>query len=142
MAGGIESGASKNVPRAVEDKTEEDMTCTSSLKDEEPTEEERETFRHVSDKVLWSAFLVATIESCERCTYHGLSGLLFSVSSDILDLTNIIFKGPFQNYVQNSYHDRTGLPGAIGMTGLSSPFIPCFGLIDVVQDLDSKVRLH
>jgi len=36
------------------------------------------------------------IELCERFTYYGLSG-------------------PFQNYIQHSYNDPSGLPGAIGM---------------------------
>lgn len=69
----------------------------------EPTEEDRRTLRKVSDHLPWPAFLVAMIELCERFTYYGLSG-------------------PFQNYIQNSYNDPNGLPGAIGLgeTGATS----------------------
>ena len=68
----------------------------TSFEDDEPTEEERRTLRTVANKLPWSAFLVAMVELCERFTYYGLSG-------------------PFQNYIQRSYHDPSGLPGAIGM---------------------------
>ncbi|KAF1356652.1 peptide transport protein PTR2 [Delphinella strobiligena] len=63
---------------------------------DEPTEHELQTLRKVSDKLPWSAFLVAVVELCERFTYYGLSG-------------------PFQNYIANSYKDPNGLPGAIGL---------------------------
>ena len=63
---------------------------------DEPTEEEKQTLRKVSDKLPWSAFLVALIELCERFTYYGLSG-------------------PFQNYIQNpASGGATDVPGAIG----------------------------
>lgn len=39
-----------------------------------PTDEERQTLRKVSDKLPWSAFLVALVELCERFAYYGLSG--------------------------------------------------------------------
>lgn len=68
----------------------------TSFEGDEPTEEERQTLRKVADRMPWPAFLVAIVELCERFTYYGLSG-------------------PFQNYIQNSYHDPNGLPGAIGM---------------------------
>lgn len=61
---------------------------------DEPTDEEKQTLRKVSDKLPWSAFLVCVVELCERFTYYGLSG-------------------PFQNYIENSYGG--GLPGAIGL---------------------------
>lgn len=61
----------------------------------EPNEEEKRTLRKVSDKLPWSAFLVCVIELCERFTYYGLSG-------------------PFQNYIENAYGDKS-LPGAIGL---------------------------
>lgn len=53
-------------------------------------------------------FLVAAIELCERFAYYGL-------------------QGPFQNYIQNSVNDPSGLPGAIGLgqtgaTGLNNFF--------------------
>lgn len=67
----------------------------SSFDNDEPTEEERATLRCVADKLPWAIFLVAIIELCERFTYYGISG-------------------PFQNYIQHSYHDPTGLPGALG----------------------------
>jgi dipeptide/tripeptide permease len=50
----------------------------------------------VSDKLPYSAFLVAIVELCERFAYYGLSG-------------------PFQNYISNSYKDVNGLPGALGL---------------------------
>ncbi|KAK4693535.1 hypothetical protein P7C71_g3887, partial [Lecanoromycetidae sp. Uapishka_2] len=80
----------------MEDKEESGLESASiiSFEGDEPTEEERETLRKVADKLPWSAFLVAMVELCERFTYYGLSG-------------------PFQNYIQNSYHDPSGLPGAI-----------------------------
>ncbi|KAF2807669.1 MFS peptide transporter [Mytilinidion resinicola] len=62
----------------------------------EPTLHERDTLRRVSDKLPWSAFLVAVVEFCERFAYYGLSG-------------------PFQNYMANSWHDKNGLPGALGL---------------------------
>ncbi|KAJ0119510.1 POT family protein [Diaporthe amygdali] len=73
---------------------------------DEPTDEEKQTLRKVSDKLPWSAFLVCVVELCERFTYYGLSG-------------------PFQNYIENSYGG--GLPGAIGLgqtgaTGLTDFF--------------------
>lgn len=95
MAGGTEIGLIYTAPIGLEEKTHGDAGSISSLGADEPTEEERHTLRHVSDKLPWSAFLVAVIELCERFAYYGLSG-------------------PFQNYIQNSYHDPSGLPGAIG----------------------------
>lgn len=49
---------------------------------------------HISDKIPYSAYLVAVVELCERFTYYGLSG-------------------PFQNYIQNPREGR--LPGALGL---------------------------
>ena len=98
MAGGTEIGVIQNtMPVAMEEKLHGHASSISSLEADEPTEEERHTLRHVSDKLPWSAFLVVVIELCERFAYYGLSG-------------------PFQNYIQNSYHDPKGLPGAIGRT--------------------------
>ncbi|MCJ1467054.1 peptide transporter ptr2 [Pseudocyphellaria aurata] len=81
----------------------------SSFDDNEPTEEERATLRFVADKLPWATFLVAVIELCERFTYYGVSG-------------------PFQNYIQHSYNDPSGLPGALGLgqvaaTGLTDFFL-------------------
>ena len=67
----------------------------SSFENDEPTQEEQATLRFVADKLPWATFLVAVIELCERFTYYGVSG-------------------PFQNYIQHSYHDPSGLPGALG----------------------------
>jgi hypothetical protein len=39
-----------------------------------PTGEERQTLRKVSDKLPWSAFLVALVELCERFAYYGMIG--------------------------------------------------------------------
>ncbi|PGH23690.1 hypothetical protein AJ80_02296 [Polytolypa hystricis UAMH7299] len=74
----------------------------------DPTEEELKTLRKVSERLPWSAWLVAVVELCERFAYYGLSG-------------------PFQNYMQNPYKDPSGVPGAInlgqtGATGLSNFF--------------------
>lgn len=82
---------------------------------DEPTEEENRTLRKVADKLPWSAFLIAVVELCERFSYYGLSG-------------------PFQNYIQRSYHDNNGIPGAIGLgqdgaTGLTNFFsFWCYGM--------------
>lgn len=95
MAGGTEIGVIHTAPAALEGKLNGHASSMSSLEADEPTEEERHKLRHVSDKLPWSTFLVAVIELCERFAYFGLSG-------------------PFQNYIQNSYHDPSGLPGAIG----------------------------
>lgn len=61
---------------------------------DEPTDEENQTLRKVSDKLPWAAFIVCVVELCERFTYYGLSG-------------------PFQNYIENGYGGS--LPGALGM---------------------------
>jgi hypothetical protein len=61
---------------------------------DEPTAQEMISLRRVSDKLPWSAFLVAIVELCERFTYYGLSG-------------------PFQNYISNEYKGGAN-PGALG----------------------------
>ncbi len=96
----LESGdiGSMNSRSLVIMEREEPKISTASLsssESNEPTEEERQTLRKIADVLPWSAFSVAVIELCERFTYYGLSG-------------------PFQNYIENSYHDPSGLPGAIG----------------------------
>ncbi|KAI9812581.1 MAG: peptide transporter ptr2 [Pycnora praestabilis] len=107
MAGGTDGiGDVKTAPIYEHDKPG-DSSSTLPLEDE-PSEEELHTLRHVSDKLPWSAFLVAMVELCERFAYYGLSG-------------------PFQNYIENPYHDPSGVPGAIGLgqtgaTGLSDFF--------------------
>src|SRR5690348_9666978 len=75
---------------------DDDESDISDLPDgaQVPTEEELGTLRKVSDKLPWSAFLVALVELCERFAYYGLSG-------------------PFQNYMQNEWGDPA-VPGAIG----------------------------
>lgn len=96
-ARGIETKSTDQKP-AVELRDEKAGSISASLPsfdNDEPTEEERATLRHVSDKLPLSAFLVAIIELCERFTYYGLSG-------------------PFQNYIQRGYKDPSGLPGALG----------------------------
>ena len=75
---------------------------SSSLHDDVPGEDEdltayeRKNLRRVPDKLPWTVFLVAIVELCERFTYYGVSG-------------------PFNNYINYSYHDPTGLPGALGL---------------------------
>lgn len=109
MAGGIEP---KVALKSEFDTTGEAHSIQSVTVDtvdgDAPTEHEKQTLRKVSDKLPWSAFLVAVVELCERFTYYGLSGV-------------------FNNYISNSYHDPNGLPGAIGMnqqgaTGLTDFF--------------------
>ena len=99
MAGGTDMPVSSAMPVAVQDKLQGTSAASlSSFEADEPTEEENATLRHVSDKLPWSAFLVAAIELCERFTFYGLSG-------------------PFQNYIQNDYntvHNTDTIPGAIG----------------------------
>lgn len=96
--GGAQVDTTNAKPTAIIEKEQAPAYSSShmSFEGDEPTEEERRTLRKVSDKLPWSAFLVAMVELCERFTFYGLSG-------------------PFQNYIQNAYHDPSGLPGAIGM---------------------------
>jgi len=109
MSGGTATYDKQTSPFANE-KLELDEKHPSSITsdDDEPTGEERLTLRHVADKLPKAAYLVAVVELCERFAYYGLSG-------------------PFQNYMQNPYHDPSGVPGAIGLgqkgaTGLSNFF--------------------
>ncbi|KAI9883476.1 MAG: hypothetical protein M1823_004766 [Watsoniomyces obsoletus] len=80
----------------------------SVLEGSEPTEEEARTLVRVSDKLPWSAGLIAVIEVCERFAFYGASG-------------------PFQNYLQNEAVNAEGKRGAIGLgqrkaTGLNNLF--------------------
>lgn len=84
MAGGTEIGVTRTAPIYADEKINGETTSLSSMDVDEPTVEEKLTLRHVSDKLPWSAFLVAAVELCERFTYYGLSG-------------------PFQNYIQVIY---------------------------------------
>ncbi len=74
-------GRAEPAPAYVDEKTERVAMRIPSMEGEEPTEDEIHTLRHVSDKLPWSAFLVALVELCERFAFYGLSG-------------------PFQNYIQ------------------------------------------
>lgn len=108
MAGGSDIPITGAMPIAVQDKLQGDTSASlASFEGDEPTDEEKATLRHVSDKLPWSTFLVAVIELCERFTYYGLSG-------------------PFQNYIQNDYnavHNTSTVPGAIGtFTSIIWPF--------------------
>jgi POT family proton-dependent oligopeptide transporter len=47
-----------------------------TLDENEPTQQEREILRRVSDKLPWSAFLVAVVELCERFAYVRLRNTL------------------------------------------------------------------
>lgn len=51
-----------------------DHESSEAIDRDAPTDEERQILRKVSDKLPWSAFLVALVELCERFTYYGLSG--------------------------------------------------------------------
>lgn len=79
----------------------------------EPTEEEKQTLKHVAERLPLSAWLVAIVELSERFTYYGMSGL-------------------FQNYVQRPYDGSQGR-GALGLghrgaTGLTTFFqFWCYG---------------
>lgn len=42
--------------------------------DQEPSEVEKQTLRHIGDKFPKSAYLVAVVELCERFTYYGCQG--------------------------------------------------------------------
>lgn len=46
----------------------------ASQNGEEPTEQEFATLPRVSDRLPWSAFLVAVVELAERFTYYGVNG--------------------------------------------------------------------
>ncbi|KAF2083776.1 peptide transporter PTR2-A [Saccharata proteae CBS 121410] len=118
-----------SVPQAGEGRTSDSSSSTrdASLDADEPTDEEKLLLRKVPDSLPWSASLIAIVELCERFAYYGLSG-------------------PFQNYMANSYHDPSGLPGAIGLgqhgaTLLSSCFqfwcylTPIFGAVVADQYL-------
>ena len=67
----------------------------SSRNDNELTMDEMQTFRHVSDSIPTSVWLMALISLCERFTYYGISA-------------------PFQNYIQNPLNDPLR-PGALNL---------------------------
>lgn len=98
MAGGttLSGVEAKSIDPLDEKKATFSPASLSSFDNDEPTDEERATLRKVADKLPWATFLVAIIELSERFTYYGVSG-------------------PFQNYIQHSYNDPSGLPGALGM---------------------------
>jgi hypothetical protein len=62
--------------------------------EEEPTEEEIHTLRHIAESLPVSCWLIAVVELCERFTYYGAQGL-------------------FQNYVQRPLDGSLGR-GALG----------------------------
>ena len=99
MAGGIEPVGH------VQGEDSGDAASFVTADGDEPTWEEKQNLRKVADKLPWAAFLVCIIELCERFTYYGLSG-------------------PFQNYIENSYHDS--LPGAIGLGQSGATGEQCF----------------
>jgi POT family proton-dependent oligopeptide transporter len=65
--------------------------------EEEPTEHEKATLRHVRESLPWACWLVAVIEFCERFTYYGMQGL-------------------FQNYAK---HQPDGSQGSKGLGNAS-----------------------
>lgn len=86
---------------APEDSYNNDLEVESY--DDEPTEEEMKTLKHVSGKIPFRCWLIAVVELSERFAYYGLSA-------------------PFQNYMQNGPDD---VPAGLlnlksqGATGLS-----------------------
>ncbi|KAG1867669.1 hypothetical protein F4604DRAFT_918681 [Suillus subluteus] len=46
-----------------------------------PTEEEMLTLRRVSDKIPWSAYLIAVVELAERFSYYGMLLTLIAITS-------------------------------------------------------------
>ena len=67
----------------------------SSRNNKEPTMDEMQNLRHVSDSIPPGVWLMALISLCERFTYYGISA-------------------PFQNYIQNPLHDPLR-PGALNL---------------------------
>ncbi|CAK5282285.1 unnamed protein product [Mycena citricolor] len=65
-----------------------------------PTDEEIATLRRVSDKLPWSAYLIASVEAAERFSFYGSSVV-------------------FTNYVQHKMPagSRTGAGGPLGQSG-------------------------
>ena len=108
MSGGIDFDQLEK-PLGAEEISETSRSSLETPNPDEPTEEERHTLRKVSDKLPWSAFLVAVVELCQAFTGNGLSG-------------------PFQNYISQPYEGGTrGVRGAIGLgekgaTGLTNFF--------------------
>lgn len=99
---------------------------TNTPDGDEPNERELKALRKTSDKIPWSAFLVAIVELCERFTFYGLYSSLQSYQGFFPNVTEGL-SGPFQNYLANTYHDPNGLPGAMGLgqsgaTGLTNFF--------------------
>ncbi|EOD49872.1 mfs peptide transporter [Neofusicoccum parvum] len=107
-AGASGDSSAIDAPEVVESKRKSlDTVSDLSFDDDEPTEAERQSLRHLPDSLPWSASLIAVVELCERFAYYGLSG-------------------PFQNYMANKYHDPSGLPGAIGLGQHGATLISSF----------------
>ncbi|QLL34851.1 hypothetical protein HG536_0H02260 [Torulaspora globosa] len=106
----------ESLPQGIEQKAEikvlTDKVCPEELSnddlelelcDDEPTEEEMRTLKHVGGTIPFRCWLIAVVELSERFAYYGLSA-------------------PFQNYMQNGPDD---VPAGLlnlksqGATGLS-----------------------
>ncbi|EFY86586.1 putative peptide transporter [Metarhizium acridum CQMa 102] len=70
-----------------------------------PTDEEMQTLRRVSGKIMWSMWTIAFVELCERFSYYG-SAVLY---------TNFVNKPLPAGSTTGAPLDHNGQPGALGM---------------------------
>ncbi|KHN95023.1 Oligopeptide transporter [Metarhizium album ARSEF 1941] len=70
-----------------------------------PTDEEMQTLRRVSGKIMWSMWTIAFVELCERFSYYG-SMVLY---------TNFVNKPLPAGSTTGAPLDHNGQPGALGM---------------------------
>ncbi|KAK9436514.1 Oligopeptide transporter [Metarhizium brunneum] len=70
-----------------------------------PTDEEMQTLRRVSGKIMWSMWTIAFVELCERFSYYG-SAVLY---------TNFVNKPLPVGSTTGAPLDPNGQPGALGM---------------------------
>jgi POT family proton-dependent oligopeptide transporter len=90
-----------------------------TVDDEEPTDHEKATLRHVGESLPWACWLVAIVEFCERFTYYGMQGL-------------------FQNYCKHKPDGSQGSKGLgydkTGATGLNQFFsFWCKSLVESIM---------
>lgn len=104
---GVDSVEKQKAVEVVDDKLVEVISSHNGLEvesyDDEPTEEEMKTLKHVAGTIPFRCWLIAVVELSERFAYYGLST-------------------PFQNYMQNGPDDTpAGLLNlkSQGATGLS-----------------------
>lgn len=70
-----------------------------------PTDEEMQTLRRVSGKIMWSMWTIAFVELCERFSYYG-SAVLY---------TNFVNKPLPEGSTTGAPAGGHGQPGALGM---------------------------